>query len=280
MATGYRMYGFKEWNVVCSPTRFRSVLRKHMSRATELNGMVAARAQRETIQASKGLKANAALTVFIKGSNKPLVDNADLFGSITYEVVNEFTVFAGVMREDEEGFNIALALHEGFQTTVTPAMRGMFFALWKVGKGEMDPASLTGRAAQLWAARPGQWLPLSEETTVITTPGRPWVSITFADDAFKAKIASNWNQALEAVFKELANKGSGGSSKAAKAVKGVAKKARRAVGALSKVGKSLARRGKALSKAAKRAGKAAKRTGKKLSKRVKSVARRAKRALK
>ena len=260
-----------------SPGRFRRVLSKHMARATELNGLIGARVQREVIQSSRGMAANAALTVFIKGSSKPLVNHADLFGSITYEVVNEFTVFVGVLRQDEDGFNIALALHEGFQVRVTPAMRGMFLYLWKVGKGEVPASKLTGRAAELWAARPGNWLPLSEDTEVITTPGRPWATIAFSDRGFKSKVAENWNMALEATFRELAGKSGGSESKATKLAKKAAKTAKKLGRTLSRTSRTATKHAKAASKLAskygKRASKIAKRASKTVSKRVRSVKR-------
>lgn len=257
MAAKFKTFGYKEWAVATSPKRFASVLKKHMSRATELNGLIAAKEQRAVIQ-SGGFAANAALTVFIKGSAKPLVDHADLFGAITHEVINEFSVFAGVLRADEEGFNIAVALHEGFQSKVTPQMRGMFLYLWKVSKGEVPASKLTGRAAELWARRPGGWLPLSEETTVITTPGRPWVTVAFSNMSFRRRVEDNWNQALEATFKELANKGGGNKpSKIQKLAKSAARVGKKAGKLATKAGKTLSRLGKRLSKTTKRATKRA-----------------------
>lgn len=280
-------FGYKEWAGATNARRFSTVLRKHMGRATELNGLVGAREQRRTIASGK-LAANAALTVFIKGSAKPLVDFADLYGSITYEVINEFTVFVGVLRADEEGFNIAMALHEGTQAKVTPAMRGMFLYLWKASTGVIPASQLYGRAAELWARKPGGWLPLDPSTEVITTPRRPWVEITFQDGAFKAKIQQNWEQALDAVFRELAGRGGPAESKTSKAIKKATKKARRAAKALGGMAKKLNRKAKGFGKKASKFGKKANRIGKRVTKKVvkqagrkvRSVRRSIKRALK
>lgn len=274
----FKTFGYKEWQVATSPKRFAAVLKKHMERATELNGMVAAKAQRKVIQESDGIAKNAPLTVFIKGSSKPLVDYADLFGSITYQVINEFTVFAGVLRQNEDDFNVAVALHEGFVTAVTPQMRGMFLYLWKASKGEIDPSKLTGRAAELWKRRPGTgWLPLSDDTTAITTPGRPWATIAFHESGFKAKVRENWEQALDAVFAELAGKPRTTKSKAERMVAKAAKHVKRWSRVAAKAEKSanrLSRKaGKALSRASKKTTKMAKRTSKLVSKRVRSVKR-------
>jgi len=270
-------FGFKEYQAACDPRRFERVLKRHMAKATELNGMTAAKALRETIATSRGMAANAALTVFIKGSSKPLVDFADLYGSQTYEVVDEYTVFAGVLKQDEEGFNLAQALHDGFQTKVTPAMRGMFFYLWKASTGAIRPDQLTGRAAELWNRRPGGWYPLEDGTTVITTPGRPWVSITLNDASFKAKIMLNWEQAIEAVFAELAGRAADKTivGKAIKAAKKAAKTAKRLERSTRGLRRTLARRakkaGKSVAKFGKRANRTVTRTGKKVGRRVTKV---------
>jgi len=269
-------FGYKEWQAACDPRRFERVLKKHMRRATELNGAVATKALRETIATGRGMAANAALTVFIKGSSKPLVDFADLYGSQTFEVVDDYTVWAGVLKQDQEGYNLAQALHDGFQAKVTPAMRGMFFYLWKASTGAIKPEQLTGRAAELWARRPGGWFPLDEGTTVITTPGRPWVSITFGDPSFKAKVMLNWEQALEAVFREIAGKGGSGLvGKAAKAAKKAAKAARRLERSTRGLRRTLARKtakaGKSVARFGKKANRSLTRTGKKVGRRVSKV---------
>lgn len=275
MGAKYKTFGYKEWAVATSPKRFAAVLEKHMARATELNGLVAAKEQRKVIQASDGIAKNAALTVFIKGSEKPLVDHADLFGGITHEVINPFAVFAGVLRKDEEGFNIAVALHEGFQTRVTAQMRGMFLYLWKVSEGQSPVTSLTGRAAELWQRRPGGWLPLSEETTVISTTGRPWVTIAFSNLEFKAIVANNWNLALEATFKELAGTGGQKASAVQKLVKSAKKTAKKVNRLAGRVDRKINRASKGASKSFKRLGKSAnkvaKRATKVASKRLRSV---------
>lgn len=95
-------------------------------------------------------------------------------------------------------------VHEGAQTKVTPKMRGMFFALWKASKGELDPGKLTGRAKELFEKMQDGWLPLSKDTEVIVLPGRPWVEIAFRDARMARQVRENWKQALEAAFRERA----------------------------------------------------------------------------
>jgi hypothetical protein len=274
VAKRFVTYGFKEWAAATNANRFRSVLTKHMRRATELNGLVAVRALRQTIQSSSGLASNAALTVFIKGSSKPLVDHGDLYQSQTYQVVNDFTVWVGVRRQSDEGFDLARALHDGYQVKVTPAMRGMFMALFQVSQGKLPASELTGRAAELWERRPGGWFPLKPETTVLTTPGRPWVTATFQDGSLKEKTKTNWELAVQAAFRELANKGtSGKKSGASKALASFGRKAAKVERALSGAGRKAARAGK-------KAGKALSKKGKKVSRAVSKVAKKTQRTIK
>ena len=186
----YQVANLKRWvKAAANPAAFEMALRTNMRKATELNGKIAEKAQRQAIQKG-GLKANAPLTVMIKGSSKPLVHKGDLFQSITSQVVDDFTVFTGVLRNTGE-YNIAEIVHEGVTIRVTPKMRGMFHYLALVSSGQMHPAQLEGRAAELWAARPGGWKPLMESTTAIVIPGRPWTQIALTTDEFKNKPLYN-----------------------------------------------------------------------------------------
>lgn len=178
----------------------QSSLRRHIRRATALNALAAQREIRQVIQGGS-FEANAALTAAIKGSSKPLVDKGDLFKSITHMVKDDFTAFAGVMRTDDH-FNIALALHEGFEAKVTPAMRGLFFVLWQASTGNISPGDLNGRAAELFE-RFQDWRPLKNETTAIITPSRPFVDAAFRSAGLKSVATKNWNMALTRVFRDI-----------------------------------------------------------------------------
>ncbi|MCH7726058.1 MAG: hypothetical protein IH991_06200, partial [Planctomycetes bacterium] len=168
-----------------------------------LNGKLAERAIRRAIQ-SGGLDANAELTIMIKGSSKPLVDSGvGLFQAITSKVLDERTVFAGVLRTEAK-FNIAIALHEGTEIKVTPAMRGMFFWLWQASIGAIPSSRLEGRASELWERAPGGWAPLKEGTSHIIIPSRPFMKQAFADGALKRKAKENWQMAVKKTMRELA----------------------------------------------------------------------------
>jgi hypothetical protein len=147
--------------------------------------------------------ANAALTQAIKGSAKPLVDGGTFFQAITSMIVDEFTVFVGVMRTAGETFNVAVSLAEGTQVNVTPRMRGMFKALWLASQNT-EGITLTGRAAELFARKSTGWFPISEGKSVIVIPARDWVTAGFADASLKRLVKGNWSRALKKVMKKRA----------------------------------------------------------------------------
>jgi hypothetical protein len=182
------------------PSKLNATLRRHMRRATALNAMAAAAEIRKGIT-NDNYGPNAALTEAIKGSDKPLADRGQLFKSITHVVKDDFTAFAGVLRTDEK-YNIAVALHEGFEAKVTPAMRGLFFVLYRASNGSTDPNTLTGRAAELFE-RYQDWLPLSPNTTAIVVAGRPFVDEAFKSVGLRNTVERNWQLALTSTFRDL-----------------------------------------------------------------------------
>lgn len=186
---------------------FDSTLRRHMRTATQLNGHLAEAAVRRAIRAGT-FTPNAALTIAIKGSSKPLVDSGSgIFQAVTSEVVDDFRVFVGVLRSSEH-YDVALAIHEGVTITVTDKMRGMFFMLWQASQGAEAGGStaLTGRAAELWERMPGGWLPLRPSTTAIVIPGRPYLANTFNDATLRMRVQRNWEAALQRTFRELSRR--------------------------------------------------------------------------
>lgn len=178
-------------------------VRKHIKRATMFIGKKGEALIRDEI-ASGSYEPNRPLTVALKGGkNEPLKGDrpgAPLFKSITSNVVNDFTVFIGILQTNA-GYNIALTIHEGVSIKVTEKMRGLFYVLWL--KGERPSIDLVGRAKELWDKMPGGWKPLKASTTVITIPSRPFIKNAWNKGELQ-KIASRlWNGALAAAFKEM-----------------------------------------------------------------------------
>jgi hypothetical protein len=198
---GFKSKGIKRWLKALDPQGFTTALRKNVRVATTLNGKIGEAVLRKVIQSGGKLKPNAPLTKSIKGSSKPLVDSGLTFQAITSKVQDDFTVFIGVLRTSEK-YHLVVTLHEGETIRVTPAMRGMFFNLWRASIGEIDSSKLTGRAAELWKRKPGGWYPLREDTQVIVIPARPFMRIAFSDPQFKKLVRDNWSKAIAASFRE------------------------------------------------------------------------------
>lgn len=221
MATGIKFgKGWRDLSAALKPGAFTKRLRDEVAKATALNGMLVAREMREAIKAGVD-PANAALTVAIKGSDKPLVDKAALWKAITSKNLTWQTGFAGLLRgrrgTDGELINIGAVLHEGTTMRVTEAMRGLFLALANASQTG-DPSHLTGRALMLWERTkankappgrdksgrftkgesvPGFWKPLSPGTTAITIKARPWIEIAMKTPGLRAKLKRNWEAAVQ-----------------------------------------------------------------------------------
>ena len=56
---------------------------------------------------------NSPVTVDLKGSSKPLIDDGDLLGAIGYKMVDSKTAVVGVMKETVSGVSIALVHERG-----------------------------------------------------------------------------------------------------------------------------------------------------------------------
>lgn len=171
--------------------RFRRALDKTLPQSLEKSALQMVKLIRATMTRNKVTK-NAVLTIAIKGSTKPLVDYGDLFAAITHQMVEKNAVFVGVLqqalaRDGSSLSNMAKNLHNGIKIPVTPRMRRMFYYLALASQGAIDPGELTGRAKVLFS-RYKNWKPLNEKTTHITIPGRPWISIAFANKAFRDKF--------------------------------------------------------------------------------------------
>lgn len=194
--------GTRELMDALDPSRFDAALRKNIRKANTLNGKLLEAGIRSTIQRTVPPK-NAALTMAIKGSDKPLVDSATLFQSVTSKVLNDFEVFGGTLRKNRKAFNVARIVHDGAVVPVTPKMRGLFFYLWKASNDAREADRLTGRAADLFSRFQG-WLPLNDSTEQIIIPARKYINKTMDDKGLRRQFIANWTQALQLTFKEAA----------------------------------------------------------------------------
>ena len=192
----------KSWDklkAMLTPGKIDANLKIQVGRATRLNGKLAAREIRKTMKKG-GFEGNSPLTKFIKGSNKPLVDKGNIFKSITSVVLTPFTAEVGFIRGSTNA-NVGIVIHEGAIIKVTPAMRGMFAALASVSDGSASPASLSGRAKELWERRPKSgWKALKPSTTAIKIPARPFIKKTMENPLLNKLMGDNWNAAVAAAI--------------------------------------------------------------------------------
>lgn len=120
----------------------------------------------------------SALTIERKGSSKALIDNGDLVGSITYELVDDDKVFVGLLRTakgkgGQPLVNIGRVHEEGCLIPVTQKMRGWF--LYNFG------------------------VKLRPETTHIRIPARPFLKPVLEAEA--DNVAKIFQDKVSGVFK-------------------------------------------------------------------------------
>jgi len=202
--------GWDKLKALLSYARMTPAVNRYMEQATRFNCLKAVRAVRNSIRTPSvyGGPPNAPLTIFIKGSSKPLVHHSELFKAVTYKVFTPFTAEVGILKGNKV-VNIAISLHQGQVIKVTPKMRGLFARLADAGRfrksfspgSRRGPGSLTGRAAELWAQRPNKkWKALKPGTTHIRVPPRPYMKAVLESKALLMEMQNNWVAALGAAL--------------------------------------------------------------------------------
>jgi phage gpG-like protein len=195
---------FDKFGKALNSTRFRSLLQKHVARATGRAARITQKAIRQEIKSGVPPR-QAALTAALKGSSKTLVDKGDLFQSISVDQKSWDQAFVGVHRKAGI-YNIAEALHEGREIPVSQKMRALFFYLWLAsmsanGMRTGPPPRLTGRAAQLFQQFK-DWLPLKDSTRIIRIPARPFLRRAFAQADLQKRIQEEWRSAVDQAYRE------------------------------------------------------------------------------
>jgi hypothetical protein len=204
--TAFKLVGdWKKLQKAFDPRVFQAKNKKHIERATKINGLLAVRTARETMADPSLYKENAPLTIAIKGSTKPLIDDGDLRKAITHKVVDTFTVFVGVLRTHAFS-NIAEKLHEGVVIPVSRKMRNMFRLLWLKYqlslRGKESELKLTGRAEDLWEDYKGPWYRIRKPNIVIKA--RRFFKFAFENPELLKKVEENWILAIARTLRELA----------------------------------------------------------------------------
>lgn len=136
----------------------------------------------KTIRAGKFTE-NSPVTIHLKNSSKPLVDHADLLGSVSGKVGSDPYYFdVGVKRvTPNTGLNLAHMLETGWTQKVTPAMRKWFYVQAMKSDGAIKP--------------------LRSSTTHIKVPSRPYMRKTFfMDKTFQKVVLRLHRNALHQTF--------------------------------------------------------------------------------
>lgn len=168
---------WKEVKNLFNARGFSSRLKAEQTRYLEAIGIALQGLMIQIIVTDKPFKENSALTVALKGSSTPLVNDGDLVGAITHLVAGK-VVFIGVLR-GSDSINIAEILHDGAKIKVSKAMRGFFYALHK-----KNPAIK----------------PLKKSTKYIIIPARPFAKETLEDKGVRPFITQNGQKMLTAAL--------------------------------------------------------------------------------
>jgi len=188
--------GFKElvgWLRGGTQKNLQDEMRARMRRAV----LAVRKASIEYIKSETHGFPNAALTVLIKGSSKPLKDHGDLIAAITTAVEvtkNRIVGACGLMRTGARVrrgggrarglVNIGIALHEGFVVKVTPAVRAAVFAELRRRQGNKAAKQIpSGQAEQTWRVR-----------------GRPFIRVPLEQSA--AAIAAELGEGVVTAFRK------------------------------------------------------------------------------
>lgn len=177
--------GFRRLKRMLSPGTFERRLQKHVKAATMLNALLAEGEIKTDISANR-FKKNAARTIAIKRSSKPLAGvTGELFKSVIGRAVAWDTALIGVLKSKkvknkqtgkvDDILQIAAILHDGATITVTDRMRRYFFLL----------ASKKG----------SRTMPLRASTKVIVIPPRPFLRGVTKKRLVK-KYKANWQRAI------------------------------------------------------------------------------------
>lgn len=182
-------------------------LDKNLRRATLRNALFLQKKVKKLIREEE-YKANSELTLSLKGSNKPLIDQRNLWNAIDTVLYDSFSGEVGILRNaGSTGSKFGLAksqinikhlvemMESGYVIKVTDKMRqaiAMTLQNDKTSKGKLRARSR--KALERIAGARGK----GKNTFVVTA--RPLLSKVFNDPATKRVLIHNWRVGLEGAF--------------------------------------------------------------------------------
>lgn len=203
---------WKRMGAAVDAKRFQNNLEANISKATAFNGMMMQSEIRRRIKAKRYEK-NSPMTIALKKASTPLIDDGDLWGSVTTKNLSAYTVFVGVLasKMSSDGkpmVNLANFLHSGGAIPITEHMRNLWIVLSEVGQGKRPKSYLTGRAAEIAKAlgrRIKNIKPFKPSTTHVVIPPRPFLASVLEDPKMLKKCEANWKKAIAAAMKDQAS---------------------------------------------------------------------------
>lgn len=185
-------FGFEEFAHLTDPARIDAMFKKYLPKTHDYVGTnIFQPAAVKKITRERPFAPNAALTIAIKKSSTPLVDNGDLVGSIGHEVVDGgMTLRMGVSSpKTKSGRYLYEILHNGATITVTPAVRAAVFAKLRNAVGDSAfkamRTNLKGPGARVWHI-----------------PARPFLTDLFEDKAWLAEAIQPYKELVRLVMLE------------------------------------------------------------------------------
>lgn len=180
------LYGFETFQHMMKGSPFEMRLIINMRKKNKiLSSLGAARLMKEI--STGRFKENSPVTVFLKGSARPLIDHGDLFGSVSGELTSDLYGFVvGVTRRTIGGKNLAHMLETGFTIAVTSKMRRFFWAQSRRSGGKIKA--------------------LKASTTHLKVPPRSYMEQAFFHDKdFSLLVTKQWKSAIRETFKYFAD---------------------------------------------------------------------------
>ena len=130
------LFDFQEVSDMLKWRNVRSGLKIHIAKANSEIGTIARKALREFMRKGAATRKNKALTIILKGGNKPLFHTGQMANSLQKKRESWHTMRVGFVDDKQvidphtnrprSIIKIATGLHEGYTITVTPQMRAWF----------------------------------------------------------------------------------------------------------------------------------------------------------
>ena len=168
---------------------------REIKKATMRNAMFLVAEIKKNIRARK-FSSNSPLTLALKKSNLPLLNEKNLFDAIDFKLQSSFEAEVGLIAEKTStggvtGKSIPMSqliqlMESGFTITVTPDMRAAIaIELRKLGVKDNIDGFASGEGKKTWVV-----------------PPRPFLSVVFDNPAINVTLGENWRQAIVGLFKK------------------------------------------------------------------------------